>query len=136
MSICMLESCNYLAGIQLSMLQGTLTYHFLELQDIDLMPSHIVPSLTQDKEHNDVYSAYNKPGAVMYWLRVSHTGCCCPIGSCPSASNWSKPVTQVEQSSHFQATLQYHNCQHDDTAAKQHSCCTVLPANLNTAYQL
>ncbi|DBA88087.1 TPA: hypothetical protein ACH3X2_005086 [Trebouxia sp. C0005] len=38
-------------------------------KDIDLMPSHIVPSLTQDKEHNDVYSAYNKPGAVMYWLR-------------------------------------------------------------------
>ena len=41
------------------------------LQDVDLMPSHIVPSLTHDTEHNDVYSAYNKPGAVMYWLRVS-----------------------------------------------------------------
>ena len=38
---------------------------------MDLVPSHIVPSLTQDREHNDVYSAYNKPGAVMYWLRVS-----------------------------------------------------------------
>lgn len=38
-------------------------------KDMDLMPSHTVPSLTQDKEHNDVYSAYNKPGAVMYWLR-------------------------------------------------------------------
>ena len=35
------------------------------------MPSHVVPSLTVDEEHNDVYSAYNKPGAVMYWLRVS-----------------------------------------------------------------
>lgn len=41
------------------------------LQDMDLVPSHVVPSLTQDREHNDVYSAYNKPGAVMYWLRVS-----------------------------------------------------------------
>ena len=40
------------------------------LQDINLVPSHVVPSLTIDKEHNDVYSAYNKPGAVMYWLRV------------------------------------------------------------------
>ena len=40
------------------------------LQDIDLVPSHVVPSLTIDKEHNDVYSAYNKPGAVMYWLQV------------------------------------------------------------------
>ncbi|KAL3136783.1 hypothetical protein ABBQ38_005497 [Trebouxia sp. C0009 RCD-2024] len=38
-------------------------------KDIDLVPSHVVPSLTVDKEHNDVYSAYNKPGAVMYWLR-------------------------------------------------------------------
>lgn len=46
------------------------------LQDIDLVPSHVVPSLTVDKEHNDVYSAYNKPGAVMYWLRV------CPLLTC------------------------------------------------------
>lgn len=38
-------------------------------KDIDLVPSHVVPSLTVDKEHNDVYSAYNKPGAVMYWLQ-------------------------------------------------------------------
>jgi len=37
------------------------------------VPSHVVPSLTVDTEHNDVYSAYNKPGAVMYWLRVSST---------------------------------------------------------------
>lgn len=40
------------------------------LQDMDLVPSHVVPSLTIDAEHNDVYSAYNKPGAVMYWLQV------------------------------------------------------------------
>lgn len=46
------------------------TYILGWLQDIDLVPSHVVPSLTVDKEHNDVYSAYNKPGAVMYWLRV------------------------------------------------------------------
>lgn len=76
---------------------------FLILQDIDLMPSHIVPSLTQDKEHNDVYSAYNKPGAVMYWLRVSHMGCYCPVGSWPSASTLSKSVTPIEQSFLFRA---------------------------------
>lgn len=44
------------------------------LQDMHLVPSHVVPSLTVDKEHNDVYSAYNKPGAVMYWLQVSLIG--------------------------------------------------------------
>ena len=39
---------------------------------LDLMPTHVVPSLTRDPnpEHNDHYSAYNKPGAVLYWLRV------------------------------------------------------------------
>lgn len=41
-------------------------------KDIDLVPSHVVPSLTVDREHDDVYSAYNKPGAVMYWLRDVH----------------------------------------------------------------
>ena len=48
----------------------TFTYILVWLQDMNLVPSHVVPSLTVDKEHNDVYSAYNKPGAVMYWLRV------------------------------------------------------------------
>lgn len=43
----------------------------MHVQDIDLVPSHVVPSLTVDAVHNDVYSAYNKPGAVMYWLQVS-----------------------------------------------------------------
>ena len=40
---------------------------------LDLMPTHVVPSLTRDPNiaHNDHYSAYNKPGAVLYWLRVS-----------------------------------------------------------------
>lgn len=39
---------------------------------LDLVPTHVVPSLTMDpnKEHNDHYSAYNKPGAVLFWLRV------------------------------------------------------------------
>ena len=39
----------------------------------DLVTTHVVPSLTLDPnpEHNDHYSAYNKPGAVMYWLQVS-----------------------------------------------------------------
>ena len=47
----------------------------------DLVTTHVVPSLTLDpnQEHNDHYSAYNKPGAVMYWLQVSqglsHLGC-------------------------------------------------------------
>ena len=39
---------------------------------LDLVPTHVVPSLTMDpnKEHNDHYSAYNKPGAVLFWLQV------------------------------------------------------------------
>ncbi|BDA42986.1 Peptidyl serine alpha-galactosyltransferase [Coccomyxa sp. Obi] len=38
---------------------------------LDLVPTHVVPSLTIDpnKEHNDHYSAYNKPGAVLFWLQ-------------------------------------------------------------------
>ncbi|EIE24386.1 hypothetical protein COCSUDRAFT_40799 [Coccomyxa subellipsoidea C-169] len=38
---------------------------------LDLVPTHVVPSLTMDpnKEHNDHYSAYNKPGAVLFWLQ-------------------------------------------------------------------
>ena len=43
--------------------------------NVDLVPTHVVPSLTRDPnpQHNDHYSAYNKPGAVLYWLRVSRT---------------------------------------------------------------
>ena len=39
----------------------------------DLVTTHVVPSLTLDpnQEHSDHYSAYNKPGAVMFWLQVS-----------------------------------------------------------------
>lgn len=37
---------------------------------LDIVPTHIAPSLTIDTEHNDVYSAYNKPGAVLHWLQV------------------------------------------------------------------
>jgi len=29
-------------------------------------------TLDPNKEHNDHYSAYNKPGAVMFWLQVMH----------------------------------------------------------------
>ncbi|CAL5222328.1 g4674 [Coccomyxa viridis] len=38
---------------------------------LDLVTTHVVPSLTIDpnKEHNDHYSAYNKPGAVYFWLQ-------------------------------------------------------------------
>ena len=42
------------------------------LQEMQIVPSIRVESLTEDPEHNDVYSAYNKPGAVLFWLRVSH----------------------------------------------------------------
>lgn len=39
---------------------------------VDLVPTHVVPSLTLDPnpEHLDHYSAYNKPGAVLFWLEV------------------------------------------------------------------
>ena len=42
------------------------------LQEMQIVPSIRAESLTEDPEHNDVYSAYNKPGAVLFWLRVSH----------------------------------------------------------------
>ena len=42
------------------------------LQEMQIVPSIRVESLTEDPEHNDIYSAYNKPGAVVFWLRVSH----------------------------------------------------------------
>lgn len=35
-----------------------------------LVRTHVVPSLTINKEHDDVYSAYNKPGAVLQWIQV------------------------------------------------------------------
>ena len=40
-------------------------------QDMDVVANHIAPSLTIDSAHDDVYSAYNKPGAVLHWLEVS-----------------------------------------------------------------
>ncbi|KAK9819905.1 hypothetical protein WJX72_003823 [[Myrmecia] bisecta] len=39
-----------------------------QYNDVDLVPTHVAPSLTQDPAHNDVYSAYNKPGAVKHWI--------------------------------------------------------------------
>jgi hypothetical protein len=43
-----------------------------DYKGLDLVPTHVVPSLTMDPntEHNDHYSAYNKPGAVLFWLQV------------------------------------------------------------------
>ena len=54
------------------------------------MPTHVVPSLSRDPnpDHNDHYSAYNKPGAVLFWLRVRRL-CVCGgalagmYGGCP-----------------------------------------------------
>lgn len=37
---------------------------------LDLMPTFVAPSFKADPEHNDDYSAYNKPGAIMAWLTV------------------------------------------------------------------
>jgi hypothetical protein len=56
---------------------------------LDLMPTHVVPSLTRDPNpaHNDHYSAYNKPGAVLYWLRV--------WGTCPAPSHVQGPQTSL-----------------------------------------
>ena len=41
------------------------------MQDMDVVANHIAPSLTIDSANDDVYSAYNKPGAVLHWLEVS-----------------------------------------------------------------
>lgn len=38
--------------------------------EYSLVRTHVVPSLTINKEHDDVYSAYNKPGAVLRWIEV------------------------------------------------------------------
>ena len=49
--------------------------------NVDLVPTHVVPSLTRDPNprHNDHYSAYNKPGAVLYWLRVHREAASCAM---------------------------------------------------------
>jgi NET1-associated nuclear protein 1 (U3 small nucleolar RNA-associated protein 17) len=39
---------------------------------LDLMPTFVAPSFGDDPEHDDEYSAYNKPGAIMAWLEVCH----------------------------------------------------------------
>lgn len=38
---------------------------------MDLMPTFAVPNVEYDEEHDDHYTAYNKPFAVAAWLRVS-----------------------------------------------------------------
>ena len=54
---------------------------------LDLVTTHVVPSLTIDpnKEHNDHYSAYNKPGAVYFWLQVlPRIACKLPVHCAPA----------------------------------------------------
>lgn len=84
------------------------------LQDITLVPSHVVPSLTIDKEHNDVYSAYNKPGAVMYWLRV-----------CPNS--YLLPVSRPHKPHQAQPCVTQCTLQQLKTSLHKHPllCCTV-----------
>ncbi|KAL4421895.1 hypothetical protein ABPG77_003697 [Micractinium sp. CCAP 211/92] len=36
---------------------------------VDVVPTHVSPSWTYDKRNNDAYLAYNKPGALIDWLR-------------------------------------------------------------------
>lgn len=36
--------------------------------DVDVVPTHVSPSWTYDKNNNDAYLAYNKPGALIDWL--------------------------------------------------------------------
>ncbi|KAK9863378.1 hypothetical protein WJX84_005251 [Apatococcus fuscideae] len=40
-------------------------------KDMDTVATHVAPSLTIDSKMNDVYSAYNKPGAVLHWLETT-----------------------------------------------------------------
>ena len=37
---------------------------------LDIVPTFVVPDVEFDEEHNDRYTAYNKPFAVAAWLRV------------------------------------------------------------------
>ena len=50
------------------------------MQDMDVVATHVAPSLTVDTAMNDIYSAYNKPGAVLHWLEVTHL----PYAACSS----------------------------------------------------
>ena len=38
---------------------------------MDTVDTYIAPSFAQDSAHSDDYPPYNKPGAVVHWLRVS-----------------------------------------------------------------
>lgn len=38
---------------------------------LDIVPTFVVPDVEYDEEHEDHYTAYNKPFAVAAWLRVS-----------------------------------------------------------------
>ena len=40
---------------------------------LDLMPTFVAPNVAHDALHDDWYQPYNKPTAVHYWLRVSHS---------------------------------------------------------------
>ena len=37
---------------------------------MNLMPTYVIPDVEYDEEHDDHYTAYNKPFAVAAWLRV------------------------------------------------------------------
>lgn len=37
---------------------------------LDIVPTFVVPDVEFDEEHQDHYTAYNKPFAVSAWLRV------------------------------------------------------------------
>jgi hypothetical protein len=43
-------------------------YNRLPAADRDLVPTHVAPSYTKHPRNSDIYSAYNKPVAIIDWL--------------------------------------------------------------------
>ena len=41
-----------------------------EYKWMDIMPTFVVPDIEYDEEHDDHYTAYNKPFSIATWLKV------------------------------------------------------------------
>lgn len=70
------------------------------------MPTFVLPDVEYDEDHNDHYTAYNKPFAVAAWLRVSN-----PAYLCQNAQTPYLPDSQP-QAACLSISQQRTDCQH------------------------